>query len=232
MPEAVAESTRRRIVIAAGEIFADQGFEAATIREICQNARTNVASVNYHFGDKRHLYEVCLEEARRHRDALFPLPAIDAELPVLVRLVHFLEGIVYRFLASDPYSWEGRLILRELLQPSALGRPLLEQGVRPQFEYLAQLIEELAPSASAIDRNYACYYVVGQCLLFRTGGELVNYLTPKVGPFSSTDNREGQIQELAVRLGKGVCALLGPDCTVSFDANIEKLLESSISKTN
>lgn len=230
MSEAVADSTRRRIVAAAGEIFADQGFEATTVREICQNARTNVASVNYHFGDKRRLYEVCLEEARRHRDALFPMPAIDHSMPVLVRMVRFLEGIVYRFLASDPFSWEGRLILREMLQPSAVGRPLLKQGVRPQFEFMGNLIQEIAPTVSAADRNHACYYVVGQCILFRTGGALVEYLTPSFGPFSSQENVDGQIQELAIRLCKGVCALLGQACTVTFDHNIEQLLQSPSAK--
>lgn len=229
MSEAVADSTRRRIVAAAGEIFADQGFEATTVREICQNARTNVASVNYHFGDKRRLYEVCLEEARRHRDALFPMPAIDAGLPAVVRMVRFLEGIVYRFLASDPFSWEGRLILREMLQPSAVGRPLLEQGVRPQFEYMLKLIQEIAPTAAVQDQYHACYYVVGQCILFRTGNALVNYLTPDFGPFSSQRDVEGQIRELAIRLCKGMCALLGQACTVTFDHNIDKQLQHSAS---
>lgn len=227
MSETVADSTRRRIVAAAGEIFAERGFESTTVREICQNARTNVASVNYHFGDKRRLYKVCLEEARRHRDALFPMPQISGSLPVMVRMVRFLEGVVYRFLASDPYSWEGRLILREMLQPSSVGRPLLEQGVRPQFEYMNKLIQEIAPTASAEDRNHACYYVVGQCLLFRTGGALVEYLTPSFGPFSTPDNIERQIQELAIRLSRGVCALLGQDSTEFFDHDVKQLLQNS-----
>jgi TetR/AcrR family transcriptional regulator, regulator of cefoperazone and chloramphenicol sensitivity len=230
--EPVADSTRRRIVAAAGEIFAEQGFEATTVREICQNARTNVASVNYHFGDKRRLYEVCLEEARCHRDALFPMPSIDAGLPLMVRLVKFLEGVVARFLVSDPSGWEGRLMLRELLQPSAVGRPLLEQTVRPQFDYLAKLIEELAPTAEPSERNYVCYYVVGQCILFRTAGPLLDFLTPNFGPFSGTEKIEVQIRELAIRIARGSCALLGAACTVPIDGSQFSELQNSESPSS
>ena len=39
------DDTRERIVQAAGEVFAERGFRGATIREICQKAGANLASV-------------------------------------------------------------------------------------------------------------------------------------------------------------------------------------------
>src|ERR1700738_3121880 len=50
------DDTRRRILQAAGPIFAEQGFHAATIKQITDAAKANVAAVNYHFGSKRKLY--------------------------------------------------------------------------------------------------------------------------------------------------------------------------------
>ena len=58
-----ADSTRSRLVEIAGEIFAERGFESATIKEITTGARVNVASVNYHFGDKLGLYSEVLRAA-------------------------------------------------------------------------------------------------------------------------------------------------------------------------
>src|SRR6185436_11294059 len=44
--------TRQRLIDAAARLFADQGFENVTVREICKASQANVAAVNYHFGDK------------------------------------------------------------------------------------------------------------------------------------------------------------------------------------
>src|SRR4051812_31772436 len=53
----VDDGTRGRLLEMAGEVFAERGFEAATVREICRRADVqNIASINYYFGDKNNLY--------------------------------------------------------------------------------------------------------------------------------------------------------------------------------
>jgi len=48
--------TREELLRVATRIFAEQGFKAATIREICAEANVNIALVNYHFSSKAELY--------------------------------------------------------------------------------------------------------------------------------------------------------------------------------
>ncbi len=59
--------TREKLVEAAAQVFAEVGFEAATVREICSRAGTNGAAVNYHFGDKLGLYTEVLKRPPSRR---------------------------------------------------------------------------------------------------------------------------------------------------------------------
>ena len=66
--------TREKVLCAAGKIFADKGFKAATVREICQEAGVNLASVNYYFGDKERLYIAAVRTAHELRVESVPMP--------------------------------------------------------------------------------------------------------------------------------------------------------------
>ena len=62
----VSEDTRRRLLEAAGELFACRGTEAVTVRDITARAGTMPNAVSYHFGGKEGLidavWEFCLRE--------------------------------------------------------------------------------------------------------------------------------------------------------------------------
>jgi AcrR family transcriptional regulator len=43
---------KERILTAARKLFAEQGYEGTTVRDICEEAGVNVSLVSYHFGGK------------------------------------------------------------------------------------------------------------------------------------------------------------------------------------
>src|SRR5260370_1351185 len=60
-----SDPTRDKLLEVAEQVFADRGYQAATIREIFVRAGANVAAVNYHFGDKLRLYTEVLQQSVR-----------------------------------------------------------------------------------------------------------------------------------------------------------------------
>lgn len=60
-------STKERILSAAETLFAQRGFDGASLRQLTSAAGVNLAAVNYHFGSKEKLVE---QVFRRRLDAL------------------------------------------------------------------------------------------------------------------------------------------------------------------
>lgn len=60
-------STKERILGAAEELFAQQGFRATSLRQVTSRADVNIAAVNYHFGSKENLVN---EVFRRRMDGM------------------------------------------------------------------------------------------------------------------------------------------------------------------
>ena len=58
-------STKERILGAAEELFAQQGFGGTSLRQVTSRADVNIAAVNYHFGSKENLVN---EVFRRRMD--------------------------------------------------------------------------------------------------------------------------------------------------------------------
>src|SRR5690349_3847603 len=69
MSAAIANSdeadTRERILAAANKLFAERGFDGATLRDITDAAHANLAAVNYYFRSKDELIRSTLESAIR-----------------------------------------------------------------------------------------------------------------------------------------------------------------------
>ena len=161
------EETKARLLEAAGEEFADKGFALARVRAICDRAEANLAAVNYHFGDKEHLYIEVLREASRC--GLDPeLVSIPPGLSAAERLRLFIHHFLGRVLALNrPEDWQHRLMLREMLSPTPFSEVLVREVIRPRFERLKALMREICPEADEHRLNALVFSVIGQCLHYK-----------------------------------------------------------------
>jgi AcrR family transcriptional regulator len=63
--QANSDETRRRIVAAAIELFARDGFLGASTRELAERAGVNVATLHYYFHGKQGVYDAAVDEVYR-----------------------------------------------------------------------------------------------------------------------------------------------------------------------
>ena len=132
--------TRDRLLHAAERLFAERGFKAVTVREICLAARANVAAVNYHFGDKLGLYREVMQAAiDAMHDATEAARVAGEGKPPDEQLRLYIAIFLRRLLAPDNESIH-MLITREMSEPTPALDVLIEQGVRPRFEYLSGVV--------------------------------------------------------------------------------------------
>jgi AcrR family transcriptional regulator len=180
MPEldtATSLETRRRLLDSAAEIFAEKGFAHATVREICRQAHANIAAVNYHFGDKQKLYAAVFHDSHRQSHEGFD-PSAFASLPPETRLREFIRQFMKHLLDPSRPSCHGRLIAREMTEPTGMLEAFVETEVRPRVVLLQQIVRDLAGELPPRVIAKCSLSVVGQMLHYHSSRPVIKRISP------------------------------------------------------
>ncbi|QLA15109.1 TetR/AcrR family transcriptional regulator [Desulfolutivibrio sulfoxidireducens] len=138
--------TREKLLLAAVAVFADKGYKAATVREICRRAEgANNNAVTYYFGGKAKLYALILDimfaETQRRMAETAPDAAAD---PPETRLRAFLRAYCATLYAGGEVAERFiRIFSREMLTPTYDLSTLEEKYIRPQTKWGMDLLGEL-----------------------------------------------------------------------------------------
>ncbi|MEF2144092.1 MAG: TetR/AcrR family transcriptional regulator [Desulfovibrionaceae bacterium] len=161
-----AESgTKGKLLRAAAHVFAEKGYIAATVRDICQRADANVAAVNYHFGDKKNLYDAVLR--RLFSECEGPSEQeLDTSLPAEERLAAFIRRSVLEIYGdsdlNDDYGQLAALFLMELAHPSENWPNLIHEYMLPDSLLLHEIVSKvLGPHSSPEKIRQCCISIYG-----------------------------------------------------------------------
>jgi AcrR family transcriptional regulator len=177
MGSIMPEDTKERVLAAAGPIFAEKGYQAATVREICTAAGTNQAAINYHFRDKASLYLEVVQLAQRIRLQQVPPAEWPEGTAPAEKLRLFIHATLTRMLDTRQVPWPTGIMLREMLHPTDACQPLVEQFIRPQFEQLLAILRDLVSAETPSYRlHQLAFSIIGQCVQYRVAGEFVALL--------------------------------------------------------
>ena len=204
----MTDDTKSRILNAAGPIFADKGVAKATVREICALADVNVASIKYYFGDKQGLYLQTVQFARQMRSERYPtgVGSTDPE----TRLYEFVSSLLRRLVALHDSPWQVQLLVRELMKPTDACRTIVRDYFQPAFDKLLLEVDQLAQRPlSDAERLKIGFSIIGQCLHYRFGSEVVSLMVPE------EIKQEFTVEQLAAHITQFTMSALRNDRALS-----------------
>jgi len=130
-----SQEIRDRLIEAARELFARDGFDAASVRDITARAHANLGAITYHFGSKEALYHAVIER--------FAIPLADRLAAISVETGPPLERLATALWVFMDHIWSRpempRLILRELASDRPLPEPVA-RVIRRNMESFSRIV--------------------------------------------------------------------------------------------
>lgn len=132
------EETRGKILDAARELFAQQGFDAVTMRSIAQKIDYTPTCIYFHFADKEALFrEICVEDFQQFQAEMRPaIPIADPRARI-----RFLGQLYLDFAARHPNHYR-LLFMADVPHDIEKKSELAEAGATDAYLTLVQACEE------------------------------------------------------------------------------------------
>lgn len=123
-----------RILLAARKLFAERGFDATSVRQICELADVNVALVSYYFGGKEKMFDALFEY-------FFPGEDLKLHEETLKEPVAGLELIIREVIRFQREQPEMALILQREMYLETPRRETIKAYVFPVWRKLREVLE-------------------------------------------------------------------------------------------
>lgn len=172
---------RQRLLEAAGEVFAQRGFKAATIQEISQRANANIASVNYHFRDKESLYrEVFRHAMEQSRERYLAYPMDESERRPAQRLKLEMRRYLNVMFSRDRTPWQAMVFFREMIEPTDVFDSLVAEQMAPYQKIIESLVRDLVgPQTNEHVVRFSAFAAISLCSFFHTAQKYIAKLYPE-----------------------------------------------------
>lgn len=181
---------RRRLLEAALHLFAEQGFEKTSTREIADAAGVNLGSINYYFGDKASLYRAVFCESfcetpgpgaseMKPHDCLPDFAA--SGLGLSETLAQFFGNFLQPLKQGEMIRMVMRLHFRELVEPSGVLQQQMHDDMKPLYTaLLALLARHFGLAEPDADVQRLALSVLGLSIHFFVAQDLVAGLAPEI----------------------------------------------------
>ena len=194
--------TRERVLLAAGELFARNGFDATAVRDILELADAHSAAVHYHYHSKERLHLEALRYVLRRvvAQSANVLPGVSGELTPCEAargIAALIDRTVRNYLSPTLPRWHIQLVIRSLATEDAEIRRVVHEVLHPEHEALMRLICRAVPGTSEREGYLYAFSVTGQVVFYCLAGDMV---PPVLGDADYSDVLLGELSAHVTRL--------------------------------
>ena len=196
---------RQRLIDAGLELFARQGFQKTSVREVSLAAQVNLASISYYFGDKAGLYRAVFTESMSSphcQEPRFIKPGLQLHERLHLFYADFLEPLKH----GEQTRQIIKLHYREMVEPTGIWQETIDSEIRPSHESMLRLlVQELGIRRVDADVQRLALSIVGMAVHYFVCQPVVDSIAPQVvGSNKSVDT-------LAQRLAMYAEAMIGAE---------------------
>ncbi len=162
--------TYRYILEQAVFLFAKNGYNGVSMRDLSKAVGVSAAALNHHFTDKETLYLEVMKHAFKDKAAAI-VEALNASGSPQKRLESFLESLIH-LIAADPDF--RALVQWELLDnDDARLKMVAERVFLEPFKGISKLAEELAPE---VDPHMLSISIIGLVMFYFESASMRRFL--------------------------------------------------------
>ena len=159
--------TAFKILESACEVFAEKGYKEASISDICKQAGTNRASINYYFRSKENLFVEVYKYAwgvmgENRNDKEDENHIVSPE----ERLRNYIGGFIRSIFDEGQTGWFMRIMFHEVVSPNLVFVDVIAKILGDERQYLDGLISEITGETDVSKLHLMNMSVMSNCLFF------------------------------------------------------------------
>ncbi len=140
--------TKSKILEAAGNLIAQNGFAQTSNKAIAQIAEVDLATINYHFDGRDGLYQAVLIEAHAHYiNEQFLINLVESTIPPEEKLEQFIKALIENI--NDNNQWHIKVFIREVLSSSPYLHNFMASDGNRKFRLICKMISQI----TGVDEN-------------------------------------------------------------------------------
>ena len=149
------KETKNLIINCAGKLIAKYGYANVTSKSICEEAKVNMAAINYHFGSRDGLYKAVLKETH---DFLISIDELNklylSNLTAKEKIEVFIDIFIERL--SNKKNWYLKVWAREIVNPSPFITQILSQKTLLKLDIVSKIFSEYTRFPITDLKLYSC----------------------------------------------------------------------------